>query len=268
MRYRLPRLRALLPLCSTLLLLALTLSGCGALQAIGGSNTDYFPPNLPRSTPSAQTFDGCPAQGQGGDPALNALENRQDDAPVGGYRITDISAVMTLPTTPQVEGKDRSAWPSGDAKRIALYEGAAIRTTGWVVATRKGGPNPANCGSDTNRDWYLWIGTGANDALLTTLVVVVTPRMRQQRPGWTDYTMRRLVGQVVRISGWLVYDQQASSLVATNRTTTWELQPVMHLETLYQNQWINLDVLPFGPRVSGTPQAPGTAPTTTPSPAA
>ncbi|MFI5278835.1 MAG: hypothetical protein ACHQ1E_16290, partial [Ktedonobacterales bacterium] len=196
---RFVRLPHVLIAVSTLSLLAIALSGCGALQSIGASNTEYLPTNLARATPSVATFQGCPPAGQGGDPALNALYNRQDDNPPGGYRVTDIATVMAVPTTPQVSGKDRSVWPSADAKRVALYEGAAIRTTGWVVAARKGGPSPANCNSDTNRDWYLWIGAGAGDALDTTLMVVVTPRVQASRPGWTDYTMRRLVGQVVRV---------------------------------------------------------------------
>ncbi|HEY7848426.1 MAG TPA: hypothetical protein VIC27_00105, partial [Ktedonobacterales bacterium] len=198
------------------------------------------------------------------DPALNTLVNRQDDAPPNGYRVTDISTLMSLPTTPQVEGQNRSAWSSADAKRIALYEGSAVRVTGWVVATRKGGPTAANCGSDANRDWYLWIGTGAGDDPTTTMVVTVTPPIQQTRPGWTDYTMRRLVGQVVRVSGWLVYDQEPPPFVTNERTTAWEIQPVMHLETLYQNQWINLDLIPFGSRVTGTPSAATPATTTTP----
>ncbi len=264
MRHRSVPLPHALAVLSFFALLAIALSGCGALQAIGSSNTNYFPTNLPRSTPSAQTFQGCPPQGQGGDPALNTLYNRQDDSPPNGYRVTDISTVMALPTTPQVEGHDRSAWSSANAKRVALYEGAGVRITGWVVAVRKGGPTAANCDSDTNRDWYLWIGTGAGDALSTTMVVTVTPPIQKTRPGWTDYTMRRLVGQVVRVSGWLVYDQEPPPFVGPNRTTAWEIQPVMHLETLYQNQWINLDLIPYGSRVTGTPSAatPATSPAT------
>lgn len=260
MGYRFPRVPQSLVVVSLCSMLAVAVSGCGVINSIGGANTNYFPPNLPRSTPSATTFEGCPPQGQGGDPALNALENRQDDAPTGGYRVTDLTQVMTIPTTPSVQGKDRSTWPSADAKRVALYEGSAVRTTGWVVAVRKGGPTAANCNSDVNRDWYLWIATGGGDDPRTAMVVTVTPRIRAERPGWTDYTMRRLVGQVVRVSGWLVYDQEPPPFVANNSVGPWEIQPVMHLETLYLNQWINLDLLPFGSRTTGTPvaTAPGT----------
>jgi hypothetical protein len=87
--------------------------------------------------------------------------------------------------------------------------------------------------------------------------------MIAQRPGWTDYTMRRIVGQVVRVSGYMLYYQEPSPLVGTNRVTPWAIAPVMHLETYYQSQWINLDLIPFGSRTSGTPQ-PGA--THTPSP--
>jgi hypothetical protein len=242
-------------LLATFATLAVTLSGCGILNTIGGSNTNYFPPNLPRSTPVATTFQTCPPQGQSGDPALNTLLNRTDDAPPSGYRQTDISSVITIPTTPQAENEPRSAWTADEASRIGLYEGAAVRTTGWIVATRELGPDPANCGSSVNRDWAIWISTGAGDAMTTALVVIVTPRMRAERPGWTDYTMRRIVGQVVRIAGYIVYYQEPSPLVGANRGTTWAIGPVTHMEAYYQNQWINLDLIPFGPRTSGTPQA-------------
>jgi hypothetical protein len=242
----------MLALSSTLIV---TLSGCGVLNAIGGSNTNYFPPNLPRSTPVATTFQNCPPQGQGGDPALNTLLNRTDDSPPNGYRQTDIATVMAVPTTPQAENKPRSAWTKDEASRIGLYEGAAVRTTGWVVAVRHLGPDPANCDSSVDRDWALWIGTGAGDAISTTLVVLVTPRVAAARPGWTTYTMRRIVGQVVRVSGYMLYYQEPSPVVGTNRATTWVIGPVMHLESYYQKQWINLDLIPFGSRVSGTPQS-------------
>lgn len=255
MLHRLPYLPRTLVLLAMSSLLVVAASGCGVINKIGGSNTNFFPANLPRVTPTVATFKGCPPQGQGGDPALNTLENRADDNPPGGWRDTDITQVMNVPATSQVEGKDRSAWASADAQRIALYEGSAVRTTGWVVAVRNGGPTAANCGSDANRDWYLWIGTGAGDAVQTTLVVVITPRVRALRPGWTDYTLRRLVGQVVRVDGYLLYDQEPPAFVANDRATAWEIQPVMHMQTLYLNNWVNLDLVPFGSRVSGTPNA-------------
>lgn len=243
------------PALAMLPVLLVFLTGCELISSIGGANTNYFPPNLPRATPVSVAYHDCPAQGQNGDPALNLLLNRTDDAPPGGYRQTDIATVMTIPTTPQAANKPRSAWTTDESNRIGLYEGAAIRTTGWVVDARRLGPDPANCASAANRDWALWIGTGAGDALSTTLVVIITPQMLAQRPGWTDYTMRRIVGQVVRVSGYMLYDSEPSPVVGSNRATPWVIGPVMHLETYYQSQWFNLDLVPFGPRVSGTPQA-------------
>lgn len=185
---------------------------------------------------------------------LNTLLNRSDDAPPGGYRQTDISTVITIPTTPQAENEPRAKWTQDQANRIALYEGAAVRTTGWVVAVRHLGPDSANCDSSVNRDWALWIGTGAGDAINTTLVVLVTPQVAAGRPGWTPYTFNRLVGQVVRVSGFMVYYSEATPFISANRASTWAIAPVTHLETYYEREWINLDLIPFGPRTSGTPQ--------------
>jgi hypothetical protein len=248
------RLHSAVPLIALFSTLAVALCGCDALSTIGGSNTNYLPPNLARATPVVKPYQGCPPAGQGGDPALNTLLNRSDDAPPGGYRQTDITSVITIPTTPQAQNKPRSAWSADETKRIGLYEGVAVRTTGWVVAARRLGADPANCDSEANHDWALWIGAGAGDALSTTLVVILTPQMIAQRPGWTDYSLRRIVGQVVRVSGYLLYDQEPSPPVGANRATAWVIGPVTHLEAYYQNEWINLDLVPFGPRVSGTPQ--------------
>jgi hypothetical protein len=245
-------------ICALVSTLAVTLSGCGLLNTIGGNNTDYLPPNLPRATPVATSFQNCPPQGQGGDPALNALLNRTDDSPPDGYRVTDIATVMGAPTTPQVENKQRNAWTKDQASRIGLYEGVAVRTTGWVVAARHLGPDAANCDSNVNRDWALWIGEGAGDSISTTLVVIVTPPVAANRPGWTTYTMNRIIGQVVRISGYMLYYSEPSPVIGSIRATTWVIGPVTHLEAYYQNQWINLDLFPFGSRTSGTPQASGT----------
>ncbi|HEX9036218.1 MAG TPA: hypothetical protein VF808_04425 [Ktedonobacterales bacterium] len=255
MRSRTHTFALMLALISTL---AVGLSGCGLLNAIGGSNTNYFPTNLARATPVAHTFQGCSASGQGGDPALNVLLNRTDDNPPDGYRQTDIATVIGLPTTPQVQNKPRSSWTADEASRVAKYEGVAVRTTGWVVASRHLGPDAANCDSTINRDWALWIGTGAGDAMSTTLVVLLTPQVLAQRPGWTAFSLRRIVGQVVRISGYMTYDQSPSPVVSANSATTWVIAPVIHLDVYYQNQWLNLDLIPFGPRTSGTPQASST----------
>lgn len=242
-------------ICALIATVAVTLSGCGIVSAIGGANTDYLPPNLPKATPVAKTFQNCPPTGNGGDPALNTLLNRTDDNPPDGYRVTDIATVMATPTTPQVGTEPRSQWTTAYAHRIGQYEGAAIRTTGWVVAARHLGPDAADCGSNANRDWALWIGESAGDAVSTTLVVLVTPPVASDRPGWTPYTFNRLIGQIVRISGYMLYYSEPSPAIGNVRATTWVIGPVLHLETYYQNQWINLDLFPFGPGVSGTPQS-------------
>src|SRR5438105_4871997 len=85
-----PRMKKLLPLI--LMLLAGLATACVTPQVSTIDNgptpapqdttpqgiLQTLPADLPRPAPLARTFEGCPAQGDGGDSELNQLKNRVD----------------------------------------------------------------------------------------------------------------------------------------------------------------------------------------------
>ncbi len=73
------------------------------------------------------------------------------------------------------------------------------------------------------------------------MVVEVTPRVRDQRPGWTDSALAALKGQQVRISGWLLMDQEHPEQLGQTRATLWEIHPIMHIEVNQGGSWQSID---------------------------
>lgn len=230
------RLRSSLLVALCVLLLAL--SACGA-------NTDTFPTGAARPKPVTSTYQSCPPQGSGGDPALNARENRIDDVASSKYNPVSLDTLIGLTYPGQVSNRARSSWPSNSAKQIAQDEGVAIQTTGYVVAVRYIGKEPVNCNSASNANYYLWISDNASDPPELAMVVVITPRILAQRPGWTQATIRSLAGVYIRVSGWLLFDNQPSPQLGLSRSTYWELHPVMHIDVDQQSQWHNIDQKPL-----------------------
>jgi len=216
----------------------LALTACGA-------NTDTFPTGAAHPPPVTTTYKNCPPQGAGGDPSLSTRENRVDDVSASAYNPVSLDTLIGLPYPGQVSNRLRSAWPSSSAKQVAQDEGVAIQTAGYVVAIRYVGPEPVNCNSTSNANYYLWISDNASDPPELGMVVVLTPRILAQRPGWTEKTIRSLAGQYIRVSGWLLFDNQPSSQLGLSRATYWELHPVLHLDIDEQSQWHNFDKKPL-----------------------
>ena len=220
---------------------------CAVLCALAacGANTDTFPTNAAHPKPVAQVFQGCPAQGQGSDATLDTLENRVDDVPTSQYHPLSLDVLTALPNLTKLQGHARSTWDSADAQRIGQYEGVAIQTTGYVVAIRYVGAESVNCDSTSAASYYLWISNNASDPGELAMVVVITPRVQANRPGWTVATIRKLVGQYIRVRGWLLFDQQPSTQLGISRSTLWEIHPIMHIEVDQKSQWHSIDEKPL-----------------------
>lgn len=209
-------------------------------------NPNAFPTNAPRPKPVTGTFHGCPAQGSSGDPQLNTLENRVDDDPgPDGYNPITLDTLTTLPNPDNEQGKLRGTWLKPDAQSVAKYEGVAVQTSGYVVAIHYIGPEPVNCNSTTYANYHLWISDNASDPPVLGMVVVLTPRIAVNRPGWTEQSIKNLVGHFIRVSGWLMFNNQPAPQLNEERATLWEVHPVMHLDVDVQSKWVSVDQTPF-----------------------
>jgi hypothetical protein len=223
--------------CVSLCCLVLLLAACGRAQAQG------FPTNAPQPQPQEITFDGCPPNGSGGDGDLNTLKNRVDDAPGGRYYDVDVPTLTSLPYPQGVARVQRKNWDPNDAEDVAQYEGTPLRAVGYIAGVKHEGTESTNCqfSDGKYRDFHVWLTPTAGDDRSKSIVVEVAPRVRSQRSGWTDDALFGLKGQKVRISGWLLMDQEHPEQIGQTRATLWEIHPIMHIEVANGTGWSKID---------------------------
>lgn len=234
------------------ILIVATLACVFALAGCGGSRLSSTAPNAaPTSasgmtagnwpSPVDQTFQGCPPQGDGGDAALNVRKNRID---VGAWQSETVTQLVSLPYPASVVKQPRNAWAAGDAANVAQQEGRPVQVEGYLLLVRHEGPESPNCHDAGERDFHMWLSTapGTSADRATSLIVEVTPRSRALNGGWQpDSRLLDLIGRHVRISGWLLLDQEHPEQVGKTRGTLWEIHPVMTIEVEQNGQWLDLN---------------------------
>jgi hypothetical protein len=201
-------------------------------------------PDLPvKPTPQSSTFNECPPDGSGGDTILNRRKNREDVAekwfPVAFHTILD------LPWPRSVDRKLRLGWRDSAKAQVAKYEGTPVAVEGFVALARLEGPEQCNCRSrdQSMRDVHIWLTAEPGGDRDESIIVEVTPRIRAKHASWTPDALINL-GKAethVRISGWLLLDQEHPEQLDQTRGTLWEIHPVMEIEVRKNNQWVKLD---------------------------
>jgi hypothetical protein len=132
-------------------------------------------------------------------------------------------------------GEDRQRWSEARAARI---EGVVVRVV-------EAGVESANCFSPRRRDVHIEIGLHANAPPAERLIVEVTPPIRdamaRQRIDWSSAALaQHLVGNRVRVSGWLLFDRSHDEEADNTRPgrrqnwrrTAWEIHPVTAIEVV------------------------------------
>lgn len=229
--------RFFLPFLAVVLIL---LAACGT-GTDTSSVTAGFPSNADHPKPVDKTFLGCPPQGDGGDSQLNILKNRIDDGESGAYHDVALSTLISL-AFPQDIGKvRRDNWSSADISAVSQYEGVAVRTVGYLVDVKHEGTESPNCHDVDHRDFHVWIVPNQGDGKASAMVVEVAPRVRDLRPGWTDAALSSLRDQKVRISGWLMLDQEHPEQLGKTRATLYEIHPILHIEVSQGSGWTSID---------------------------
>jgi hypothetical protein len=211
---------------------AVTQSG-GAAEGVGGSSGDSH-----RQPPVSPGFEGCPPDGDGGDRTLNRLKNRVDSTE---WAPTPIANVLSLTWPPYAVRRTRDEWSRADRRAVARSEGLPIAIEAYFVGAKTEGPEATNChGAESKfRDWHLWLAATPGKDRRRSIVVETTPAIRAQHADWSINDIHRLVrdSTLVRVSGWLLFDQEHPEQLGKTRGTLWEIHPVMKIEVLRDGRW-------------------------------
>jgi len=220
-------------------------------QTVEPSATSFVSPT-PGGLPDIQdkpqpveiTFQGCPPEGDGGDPVLNRLKNRVDE---GQYIPVQFDALFSLTWPKAVERRMHSEWSPQDAAEISRYEGIPVMVEGYLADAKESGPESTNChgAGSAHMDWHIWLVKSAGVDRTRSIVIETTPRVRPNHPGWSIPLLHEIVKnqEPVRISGWTMFDPEHPDQIGKTRGTLWEIHPIMQIEVQRNGQWVTLDSL-------------------------
>ncbi len=196
-----------------------------------------------QNAPATGDFDGCPVVGSGNDPVLNSAKNRtaSTQSPV----TFTVAQMDQLPTVPSSEGRTRSGWTPSDESAIQSQEQQSVVLTVYVVRAIAEGPETCNCKSTSpnDHDVHVYVGDDADTTPENAAIVEVTPRWRATNPSWNAPNLQALAdsGTAVRITGWLMYDQEHWDMIAKHeRATLWEVHPVTDVQVQTPQGWVEL----------------------------
>ena len=211
----------------------------GAVVHVVGGTVTPGRDNPPRQAPVSPGFQGCPGDGDGGDRELNRLKNRVDSAV---WKPIPFSSVLALSWPAGTVKRARPEWGEVDSMTVAVNEGEPIAVEGYFVAAKQEGPEATNChGADaTFRDWHVWLSATPGKDHRRSIVVETTPAVRAGHAEWTLAGIRRLIrdSSFVRVSGWLLLDQEHPEQLAKTRGTLWEIHPVLRIEVQRDGRWM------------------------------
>lgn len=220
------------------------MQGARALQAVLAISTLTIGLALAQSTPVALgSFDGCPPSGSGGDPALNMQKNRS----TGPSSVTPftVARLEQLPTVPSSDGKIRSGWPEALRSEIEDNENHGAVFTGYIVLAKAEGKESCNCELTSARDHdvHVYVADQPEQTVAESAIVEVSPRWRAVYPAWNASYLKQIAaaGTEVRITGWLLYDQEHWDMIHKHqRATLWELHPITRVQVRTADGWRDL----------------------------
>ncbi len=209
-------------------------------NAVQGSNNGQLPQLQTKPRPVSVNFEGCPAGGDGGDHQLNMLKNRTDTVP---WYPVSVASILNLQWPQTIQQRQRQTWSQADAAAIARYEGTPVQIEGYLAGAKQQGPESTNCHAVDQVDNHIWVVDDPSKDRSKSVVVEITPRTRALHPGWAFSRISPLVDHrtKVRISGWLLMDQEHPDQIGKTRGTIWEIHPVVAFDVLQGNRWVSLD---------------------------
>ena len=193
---------------------------------------------------STGKFHTCPPEGRARrfDPYLDALKNR-DIPPRTARRYTVPQLLSTLPTGLPTSKLNRSRWSNTNKDTAARWERHGVTVEGYLLGVTKEREEACNCGSTTYVDHHLWLAATPSASKASSMVVEVSPRSWPTHPTWSAArTFRPIINAKarVRVTGWLMWDQEHKEQLRNTRRTLWEVHPIHSIKVLRGNQWVNL----------------------------
>jgi hypothetical protein len=121
-------------------------------------------------------------------------------------------------------------------------EKRGVRVEGYLVKARESGPESCNGRVDSLRDYHLWITGDAGVDKREGLVAEITPRWKVRYPEWRLRFFNKLAKDraKVRVTGWLMWDQEHPSEVGKSKGTCWEIHPITQFEVWNGSGWRTL----------------------------
>lgn len=189
-----------------------------------------------------QVLGGYGPEGEGGDPDLNRMKNR-NTAPteVVEYSVEKIIG-MPHDILDQEGKRRRTTWYPASRLQAEKYESQGARVTGYLIRAKESGPESCNGYSDSLRDYHLWLSSTPDGDRSRSMIVEVTPRWRSVHPEWRLSNFVKLSNQhaQVRVTGWILWDEEHASEVEKSRGTQWEVHPITKFEVFTNGGWRDL----------------------------
>lgn len=203
-------------------------------------------PTLGQVTP-VELFHGIPPEGTGGDPLLNRQKNRsQTPLDLRPYSIDEIQ-LLPHDALEEAGSKNRSGWGFLPTEQARRYEALGVQVEGYLIRAKRSGVESCNGYNDSLRDFHLWLAGQPAARTSEAIIAEITPRFAEVHSDWTINTFTDLARKKakVRVSGWLLWDEEHPSEVGKSRASQWEIHPVTEVEVFTHGKWIRLRESPL-----------------------
>ena len=217
--------------------------GLGAVSF--GASGPVSPVTPPTAAPAAFPADSpCPRQGDGkGDATLDRQKNRYL-APTSADldpKITTAGDLITQLPQLKPSSMHRETWPNNITEQVDTYEAKGATIEGYMLDAKEedtGKGESCNCHDpEVLFDYHIYIADTAGVPKAKSTIVEMTPRWRSVNPNWTANNqevgfnfIHRLIGKKLRVTGWLLFDQDHVNNIGQWRATVWEIHPVTAFE--------------------------------------
>lgn len=195
---------------------------------------------------------GVGPDGVRGDKVLNRLKNRTSlPEEFKDYTVNDILKLQS-DVLFQEGRRIRDRWYPSARLYAQKMEAQGVRITGHLVRAKKAGAESSNGYVDSLRNFTLWLADKPNAEKRQMMIAEVTPRWQYVFPDWQFSEFKRLADQNarVRVSGWLLWDQEFGANVERSRGTQWEVHPVTMFEVYEDGEWRELRAAPIAQQIA------------------